>query len=545
MRLQPLRARKNQESCLLPVKPERPVLFFFLVPVYRELDSGNLARLLDNLKAQTIGQDRVRLVFLVNNTPEVAAETGSPAFQENQRTLEWLAARKKELSFGIEVVDLSTQGIERNMGKIRQEGVSRLLALPEAERLRAVVIHLDADTYVPPHFLARLGAFYETYGALETVFLLRDFEIRGVPSLDLIFTHHQYRLKKTLFDFHNVRSGLPYGVATYQITSRLSALERIGGVPPIPQHEDDALSKALRERTVWTQTAELEARTEDRTRSAGFNSQRREQDLLAQKKKARKGIFRLFRRLSWAEEIEARRPEAVKETFLWHALFHSLAKVLWAEVQAGRMLFRPAVDEYQRRMEKLLGRPVRRQRSRLFRYSHKELGSLPADSMPVPFSGGSVLNALAHPFSRLLVAGTDRPGTDLWSIFFPHLDAQEKQLAEKARTNEANAHNARVTTRVQALEAYLRGEEPKDFFVQGLVEAGPWLAAARERKQDAAALLAELRKVFPDWLEEYSKAGAAREASHVKILTALIALSRAGAKESGYEAIAETLVRLK
>lgn len=48
-----------------------------VVPVYRELKNGNLARLLQHFREQTASVSSFKLVLLVNNTPEVAAKKGA------------------------------------------------------------------------------------------------------------------------------------------------------------------------------------------------------------------------------------------------------------------------------------------------------------------------------------------------------------------------------------------------------------------------------------------------------------------------------------
>lgn len=538
MRLQSLRARKANETLLVPVKPTKPTLFFLLVPVYRELDNGNLTRLFEVLRAQTSGLDRLRVLFLVNNTAEVAANPADPVFQENQRSIRWLEEKRAELPFPIEVIDLSTKGVVKKMAVVRQAGLDWMERSVEAEELeRAVVVHLDADTYLPPHFLNRTGALYEMYGELETVFFVRDYEIRGEPTLDLLFTHNNYRMRKALFDFRNTWDNLRFGMASYQISARWRAHKRFGGFPVVDGHEDTVLTELLVEHSVWTQTAEIEMRTEDRTRTSGFNSLKRGQALEKEVKAGGRSPWRLFRRLTPREALVQQRPEE-KEFYLNHSLFHELAHPFWAAVRAGRKTYAAAVAEYQERLEKFVGRKIRRQRSRYFYFSPARLQGMP-EITPVPFSGGSILSPVAHPFSRFVVAGTERPAQELWNLVMPHCDDDEKRLAEKALAREAAVHDGLAKARCQSLLAYFRGEEAADPLVRGLVAAGPWLPELRASVQKGALKpesgVLEMQAGLPDWFAPFVQSGATREASMAKILTALSVRARARPETSGLE----------
>ena len=228
----------------------------FIVPVYRELWNGNLRRFADMMRLQAY--PRLTAVFVVNNEP------GSPALQENQESLEYLRA----LDFDTLVLDLSTLGFERNMGKIRQTGVRSLKECFPENPEQHIVVHLDADTRIAPNFTRQLA---KTYNA-DAVFFRREYELRGE---DLSGTHERFKAQRALRDLTIFLSRYQEGFATYQISSRLSTLLDCGGFKPSPKDEDTQLSRDLLKYPHYFDP-DLVVHTEDRVRTDGFTSARRD-----------------------------------------------------------------------------------------------------------------------------------------------------------------------------------------------------------------------------------------------------------------------------
>lgn len=545
---QPLRARRGQEIRLLYPAPAgtRP-RFLLLVPVYRELDSGNLARLLATAEQAGASFAEVDLFFLVNNSA-ASAEARDEAFRENQRTLDFLRSAA-EGGARVAALDLSTAGFEKNMGKLRQAGLEAWRGrVSSADLARTVVVHLDADVRLPLSLFPRLERMYGAHPDLGAVFFGRDYDLRGAPSAELLFTHHRYRLKKALFDFTNVRTGLSEGLATYQLSARFFAHDHAGGFPPVAKDEDSLFTRALCGKVWWAYAPDLELITEDRTRAEGFNSARRARDLRGL---ARGGGW--FARLRFLKKrllggpfaaIEAERPPPPKDFFLQYGLFEPLARSFNEEVRRGVRTFEQATSEYRSRVERVLGAPVPNASTS---FGRTPPGELPAEAF-VPGTGGSVLPPVAHPLSACLLMPTLTPGTDLRGIFLPHATAGERASFESIFRAEWDkmAHVARA--RGEALEYYFAGgmlAAADDPFL-AWVASSPKLFASIQKKIKSGALSApeavrRFTRIFPDYLSEGPSF--AYEAALVRALNRALASSYAAPEAGGLEAVAALLKR--
>ncbi|RZA08867.1 MAG: hypothetical protein EOP11_03525 [Proteobacteria bacterium] len=506
--LKPWRARKgDQTRVMYPEKIASPLRFLLLVPVYRELDNGNLGRFVSNLAAAGATSAEVSVLFLVNNAKESSIRKDA-AFEENLRTINWINEQSATTA-RFEVLDLASAGFEKNMGRIRQAGLAEWAARHPAELPQTVVVHLDADVRIPGDFFPRLKEAYGHYPELGAVFFQRDYDLRGVPGTALLFTHHRYRLRKALFDFTNRRTGLPDGLATYQLSARFLAHEVAGGFPPLAKDEDSAFTLRLLSSAWWVQLAELSMTTEDRTRAEGFNSARRAKDL--------RGLFReagfLARLVSWLRAgrnkdylaIKRARPPRGKDFFLAYGLFVPLSARLNEEVRRGAMPFVKAADAFRQRVENILGTPVLFGRTSLAEKAPAELDAMAT----VPGTGGSVLPPIAHPLSATLLMPTLTPASDLLGILHGHLGELER-ITLAARLESAHAaHEAEIDARVFALRARLSGEDPGaigDPFMAWAEGAHDGLKAIFKKVQIGRLPLAsaeeELTALFPDWLSK-------------------------------------------
>lgn len=63
-----------------------PSTLSVVVPIYRELENGNFYRLIASFARQTAPISSFDLLFVVNNTPEIAADKTNSIYLENQRT---------------------------------------------------------------------------------------------------------------------------------------------------------------------------------------------------------------------------------------------------------------------------------------------------------------------------------------------------------------------------------------------------------------------------------------------------------------------------
>jgi hypothetical protein len=322
--------------CISAFAPNQKVLpeiskISFIVPVYRELQNGNIQsflRRLDESTREMTTEKRLRVtaVFAVNNTREIAADPTSSVWLENQRTIEYLNQEMKRHPYEIKVIDLSTEGTERNMGVIRETAVTQLLSQQPGDTKvnheNHALVHMDVDTKLPPKFFTHLVDAYGT--KQDVVFFARSYELRDELRTPLIKSHPDYKRKRAWRDLQILLGGLRQGVATYQISSRASAHLEVGGFKPLAQGEDTQLSKDLLTHTHLLDSKIVVA-TEDRSRPDGFTSARRWDGLNGVA--PRKNLFPHLLFLDpWIDRAEELIQQGVVSTTMADRAFESLVK---------------------------------------------------------------------------------------------------------------------------------------------------------------------------------------------------------------------------
>lgn len=533
-RLPHILARQGAAKVSLAPAANEVEFFHLIVPVYREFSNGNLARMVKDLEKQEL-LEKLRLVFVVNNTREVAADSDSPVRAENQLALKWL--KETRFSFAHQVIDLSSEGIERNMGIVRQRGVSAVALNARSNPTGHICVHLDADTHIPPDFLKRLNDFYASYQDLDTIFLMRDYEIRNPPSAGLLFSHHIYRSKRAVSDFFNTRATLPYGMATYQISSRFSTLEKVGGFKPLAQDEDTALSHDLANGSRWIQAYEIVMKTEDRDREDGFTSMKRLQEINSRRvKKTRwKRVLNFLMRKPFAlgpPSLAEMRNVPMKPFFINFQLFHALCVQIFTRVQSGEISYPDAVEVVRQRMEKVLLRPIEVESRRFFSSSLEELRAMPSYVELWHKRDLIRINAVAHAFPDLILAVGFHPGTDLWEIVKPHLPASEITWVEGEMAAKAARHDAELGMRLAGLEQFFAGQEvsSSDAFLLWCGKKNEELESCRKKvlagELTSAQAIEWLKDIFGDWLVPYDCGNYAREADALRVVTSLLIRSR-------------------
>lgn len=253
---------------------EVPQKLSVIVPVYRELDNGNLFRLLESFANQGLPSKNFRLIFVVNNTPEVAADPENPIRVENRRTLAVLNAladpslsipsfvyrldppiRDKivelkrtiaRTGMRIGVLDHSTRGIEKNIGNIRHLGYQYALQNANVSPDRHVIAMMDADAVVPSEYVENLLVLYFTR-PLKSVFVGMLFKIWEGFNLEHLQTFFR---EKTLNVGYFMNQALTRNynfplIGSPQITALASAIDEAGGIPKIVRYEDVSLATNL------------------------------------------------------------------------------------------------------------------------------------------------------------------------------------------------------------------------------------------------------------------------------------------------------------
>lgn len=248
--------------------------FSFIVPTYRELYNGNIARLLQAVQAQKIDPAMVEVVFVVNNTPAIARNLNNPIRVENQKTLAYLAGLK--LPFRVRTVDLSSEGIETNMGILRQRGSEFAIRTSKVDPNRHVILHMDADTVFEPSFLPGLYDLYSNY-AFGAVFVQRRHTLHPEADEFMMNTFYKFKFGDSAYKMDQAGQYALWGVATPQISSRASALLKAEGFPPIRQDEDFRFTTRLGKSTKYFYSPDLYVTALDRARPDGFDAKIRHQ----------------------------------------------------------------------------------------------------------------------------------------------------------------------------------------------------------------------------------------------------------------------------
>ncbi len=249
---------------------------FVVLPLYKELSNGNLARVIRCFLDQTATD--FALVCVISNAPE---ESGNPIWQENLETVRVLRepppgsifaeARRRGLQW---IVLDHTQGLERNIGNIRDLGAQEAI-----RRGATVLAMLDADSLVPPNYVETILREF-SQNRLSSLFL----SMRWIPqpggSPELYRTHARDIYWSAWETFYAILLGEAIaGFASPQIVVTAAALQKVGGVPKLPKREDVRLAELLTELGDNKRTSDLWVITQDRARVEGFSAARRLHEL--------------------------------------------------------------------------------------------------------------------------------------------------------------------------------------------------------------------------------------------------------------------------
>ncbi len=270
-----------------------------VIPTYKELSSGNLARLLYPLRRlrRPGGEPwQVHALFVVNNSAEEAEPT-SPYFKtylENQASLDFLkdeAKKQKDPSnseFQIRVLDHSTSGAgapsrtlfptiaTRRIGLVRHVGVMDALKniVPQGERNEWLIAMTDADSMLDENWLLAIDAAFknpEVRAGLTFLdwFLPPGSELRTMQtSVNARIQYHSHQVSIGI----NFGSALPWGGGP-RVVARASVFEEFGGFPKSSYAEDWRFIDWLRGQGIRTVSIpDAKSFVSDRARAESYDS---------------------------------------------------------------------------------------------------------------------------------------------------------------------------------------------------------------------------------------------------------------------------------
>jgi hypothetical protein len=283
------RRRTYLETLKLPRTDQERL--FFLIPSFKELNNGSLARNLLSLLHQDIHLSHLEVDIVVNNSPESAVDQDE-AYLENQAMLAVIHYLEdtapfpdlpdlplwqrqvfelvKEKKLRVRHRDWSTAGVERNIGVFREE--TRKLASVEYEESGkdGVAWIMDCDTQIPPEAAGQVLAAFAVED-IESAFTNIKF-IQGQPmSSRSLSTVHRWEYEfivQRLEAFYS--SGMEFHLGGPQIISRLSTLKRKGGIPKLKIGEDLTLARTLAYETKFRYFPDLAVGTSDRARPESY-----------------------------------------------------------------------------------------------------------------------------------------------------------------------------------------------------------------------------------------------------------------------------------
>lgn len=267
-----------------------------VTPVYRELDNGNLARILRSFTEQSAHPSAFELVFVVNQKPEIAADPANPANVENRRTLallRWLASptapeppevaqlppdgaaafrAAKARKLRVAVVDLATAGAPTHLGELRQAGVDQALKNRPKDDKR-LVAWMDGDTVVSPTYVENLVVTFETQ-PVEVAFLPYRIAMDPAGPPDQYRSTFADRHKLYVTRYFATMSSAAGGrviAESPQIVTTAKVLRQRGRVSRQSFNEDWDFSEAVAATAPYTWIHDEPVTTLDRRRPESFN----------------------------------------------------------------------------------------------------------------------------------------------------------------------------------------------------------------------------------------------------------------------------------
>ncbi len=285
------------------------------IPIYNEWRNQNLRILLKAFSRIALPGLKTKLVFVINHSPEIA-EQKTDIYEDNRSSYDYLTSLQKgepgnaevetlseslrKNQIELEIVDLTTEGIPRNIGRLRQMGMDRALSLHQGSKDNLILATFDADSLPPIEYREEIARSFSD-PAREAAAFFMQFRIPRGSDPRLHASHYLNRGFYGSLDLHfamrhsNLCGGSP------RIVVRASFFEKIGGFEYLDEGEDANLLERMHLRTrvqvLWANPV----LTADRARPDGYDANHRWRGLKDYKFEMQEPINSQIHR-SWTQE---------------------------------------------------------------------------------------------------------------------------------------------------------------------------------------------------------------------------------------------------
>jgi hypothetical protein len=538
------------KDSLIEQRPNQLMRLCVVVPMYAEYENGNVFRLIESFTKQSAPPESYEVICLVNNTPD-AVRTRSNGYVENQLTLaigkyingggalpeglndyrRGALEKAKEKGIVLHMVDFSTTGVERNIGKIRDIGLEEATRRfqTNGQGQEGLVAQMDADTIVEPHYVEKILQYFSD-PKVESLFINLDyFTSEGTEDLFRTSFHHQYQIA---FDqWINTLGNSKVEVGGPQTIARVKAYQRIGGIVHQDMAEDFRLSESLSNQTEYRFAPDIRVYTSDRAREEGYDARMRLERMTGEEEFRFNGdmTYLMPRVMFLIRELEA--------------LARTNPTALASEEQVKTIFDRYGVPfNYSKFREKVLDK------SSKTRDGQERPLEMKVRLFTTEFIGETGVQTYAKSNEYV-----DDAVRTFMAILPP---VETAKLEELVRQNVLRASVRLGQSRTAIREAielvYKKGSvSAQDFLqtpkTQEFIERNPWLIEKlnmlRKTHTSPEEAISELQKEFPEWTESFENSRLRRGTAVLQALTFYLREARNNPEE--YPTTNEFLKRLE
>lgn len=497
-----IHGQKNGKTVVLEPKINLVEQVSIIVPIYREWNNGNLINFIRTLQKQSLPSELINVVFVVNNSLEVAKTPNHPTLIENQKTIKYLKSLISK--FKIQVLDLSTEGIElsegslgvtANMGLLRQKGNEFALKATQVKPDRHVLVQMDADTLFDSEFLRGIATLYSMYD-IGALFVQRGVQLDENADDSTFRTHYKYTFSESSYSLGMAISYGRLGVGSPQISARASSFVNVGGVPIVAHNEDFGLTRRLSQETIYYYSDVLTIYSQDRSRLDGFDAKRRHE---------------------WNHCSTIDRDQSLSCT--WDYIHYKLNLKLVEDIKSNFQANRLSFDDGQELFRKLR---IQLEGEELINPQYR----LPSDSSELLF-------APLHLNADFLFSVTGYPGAKLFSLLVDLMTEENRNYYLDRYWKVSNNHDKERDFREKMIFNFINGfnrssdqnfiegckKHRDDIFIRKLCDNKSELRIRLEQYIQAYSSTQEvfnqLAMDYPDWLFEFWETPNKRDKFHM------------------------------